>query len=130
MRIYFMTTKRPKAIAKKLKKAAEASGIELKLSHAQRAVARMYGYAHWHELNSSLGRSAPSPMDAEVTGEEVMARRAYQANVLENELAVESELAIALVDAVLPTDRLGRHTLEWDDGGQEDDIQPDRARYW
>ncbi|MER8911444.1 glyoxalase superfamily protein [Mesorhizobium sp. M0854] len=71
MRIYFMTTQRPKTVAKKLKKAAYAAGIELKLGKAQNAVARMYGYAHWNELHSSVGSRTPSLMDGDVADEEV-----------------------------------------------------------
>ena len=124
-----MTTKRPKKIAKKLKRAANASGIQLRLSKAQQAVARMYGYAHWHELHSALGSHPPSPMDGDVADEEVTARRAYQSNVLAAELAIDLDIAAAIVDAVPPTGP-SRRTGLVPDGDWEDEIEQEGKRYW
>lgn len=130
MRIYFITTKGPKAVARKLKKAADATGIELKLGKAQHAVARMYGYAHWNELHSSVGSRTPSPMDGNVANDEVTARRGYQSRILAEELAIEIDIAAALVNAVPPTGRFWNAPSECDVSGGEDDLKQGGPRYW
>lgn len=129
LRIYFMTTQRPKTIAKKLKRAAKAAGIELKLENALEAVAKMYGYAHWHELHSSIGSGTPSLMDGDVSDEEVTARRGYQSRILAEELAIEIDIAAALVDAVPPTGPFSGIASESSGQGKEDFPQ-DGPRYW
>lgn len=130
MRFNLISTKRPKTVAKKLKKAASAIGIELKLSRAQHAVARMYGYANWLDLHSSVGGRPLSPLDDELTDDELMARQAYQSNALAVELDINLEVATALVDAVPPTGRLGGAQLQPDDGEVEDNPGQETARYW
>jgi hypothetical protein len=129
MRIHFETATRPKKIAKRLKKTANERGIVLKLSKAQQSVARMYGYAHWHELHASLGRQTPSPLDGDISEAEVIARRAYQASTLAIELAVEIDIAVALVETVSPTGPLGRSPLKPDRDGEDDAAEGDQ-RYW
>ena len=54
MRFFFDSDTLPRRMAKRLKRAADASGVELKLTHAQHTIARLYGYRDWVELISLL----------------------------------------------------------------------------
>lgn len=87
-------------------------------------------YAHWNELHSSVGIRTPSPMDGDVADEEVTARREYKSRILAEELAIEIDIAAALVNAVPPTGRFWNAPSECDVSGGEDDLKQGGPRYW
>jgi hypothetical protein len=64
MRIEFANTTHPSRVAKSLKKALADNALDFTLSECQQIVARMGGYAGWHELAILAGRRNASPPDA------------------------------------------------------------------
>jgi hypothetical protein len=105
MRIYcgiVHTTK----IAKGLKRALADEGFELGLMRTRETVARMLGYANFHELRAVALREdcpARSQKDQEVSTEEAAARREQYVRTLSNVTGLDRAVAEKVVDAVNPT---------------------------
>jgi hypothetical protein len=86
-----------------LKKYAEGLGIELKLSVAQNAVAKIYGYRAFKELISSIGQDVPTLMDDDVDSGKVQERRAYQVHALAEALDIDEHQAEKIISYLSPT---------------------------
>jgi hypothetical protein len=97
---------RARAVAKDLVKVAAEQGIEMKLSQAQKAVARLFGRRDWADLTARLSSAGQGPEDHELARADLEARLAAQKSVL-----LEVGFAAAAVDDVLarlrPTGRSG-----------------------
>lgn len=104
MHFYFPTDGRPRGIAKKLKRCAEEKGIGIRLTAAQNAMARVYGYRDWLDLLSTIGAEPPSPWDCNVEHDEVVRRRKFQISQLSTALGVEELLAAEIIDVLRPTE--------------------------
>lgn len=131
MRFNFPTDARPRRSAKKLKGSAKALGIEIKLTKAQHAIARVYGYRNWMVLLSSLGTTEPSAWDENVANDEIIRRKEFQVKGLAATLGVEEMIADALISIVRPTGGSVPHVLS-DDLCQEEAAvtmdNPNKAR--
>lgn len=103
MKVMFATDVRLKRIAKQLKKCAGGIGIELKLSAAQNAMARVYGYCNYHDFRSQIGVGTPTLWDDAVGVEEVRKREAFQTAALAEALQIEKAVAARLVAEIAPT---------------------------
>ena len=101
MRIFFNTDKRPREVAKALKRELAAISIELKTKIVQDIVATMYGYPDWGRLLSSIGTEAPSLPDTRCDESTVGSRRTQQIESLLTHVAQAS--AEAIVDRIRPT---------------------------
>jgi hypothetical protein len=74
MRIHFKSTKRPLAIAKRLRRELRAAQVDVSLGRAQAVTAELYGYADWHELDQLAGMEVES-LDDDKAGPEVALQR-------------------------------------------------------
>lgn len=82
MRLYFNDTDIVRSLARKLAAEVRAWGDEIKLSHAQIIVARIFGYNNYAELHKTCGLGNPSAPDKIVTSEEQGRRFAQYIEVL------------------------------------------------
>jgi len=115
MRILFETTKRPKTIAKSLKRELADIGVQRSLSHCQNLVARMFGYDSWNTLHS-VTTAAPTPTsyDDLIEPSEVVARlRQYAAVLASDGIALDD--ANKVLEAISPSGR--NHDLGLAAGG-------------
>jgi hypothetical protein len=91
---------RAKRAAKSLQRQLSVHGEETSLPSCQNVVARMYGYAHWHELTSNVGKADPSP-DDETSDQETIDRRfAQQIQALTGRFPAQAARAAEIVRAV------------------------------
>jgi hypothetical protein len=88
-----------KMLAKRLKRSLAARGIEMKLSVCQNLVARLYGYAHYHEMHRTQV-ACLSVRDLEIDADTAAACRQYQKGVLTQ--AGFGDVADALLDEIAP----------------------------
>lgn len=102
MRIIFNSDRRPKRVAKLLKKHAEAIGTPVKLGRAQQITAQIFGYRDWHEMRAFIGSRPPSDSDDDVGPAEAELRRQFQAAVLVSALGVDTTVADSLIDKLAP----------------------------
>ncbi|ODA91858.1 hypothetical protein BFX40_02440 [Mesorhizobium sp. SEMIA 3007] len=91
-------------MAKKLRRRGVEKGIELKLTAAKHAMARVYGYRNWMELVSTLNTSPPSPWDSYIDLDEVLLRKNYQVKALAYKLGIEEITAAELIAELQPTE--------------------------
>ncbi len=103
MKVLFATDVRMKRIAKQLKRHAGGIGVELKLTEAQNAMARVYGYCNYHDFRSQVGVGTPTLLDDAVGVEEVREREAFQTAALAEALQIEMAAAAKLVAEIAPT---------------------------
>jgi hypothetical protein len=82
MRIRFQDVRRPARMAKLVRAAFAAEGVNIGLSRAQDVCARLYGYATYHELKASCVTQGASPWDEAVAAAEAEARRERQVSSL------------------------------------------------
>jgi hypothetical protein len=88
-----------KMLAKRLKRSLAGRGIEMKLAVCQNVVARLYGYAHYNEMQRTQ-TTHPSVRDLDVDAETAAALRQYQMSVLTQ--AGFGDVADALLDEIAP----------------------------
>lgn len=60
MRLHFSTDVMPRRMARKLQRAAQESGVSMRLKFAQNQIARMFGYRNYEELRAIIGTGASS----------------------------------------------------------------------
>lgn len=60
MRLHFSTDVMPRRMARKLQRAAQESGVSMRLRIAQLQIARMFGYRNYQELRVIIGMGASS----------------------------------------------------------------------
>lgn len=92
-----------KRVAKSLKKELDDLVVPTTLGECQNVVARMYGFANWHEMEADLGRHVPSPDDGAASVEEVAIRRLRHVAVLTAAFPRLEGAAPRVVDAIAPT---------------------------
>lgn len=73
MRVHFKTAAIAKRAATRLKEQ-----LSIKASLAREWTAYVLGYANWHELEQSAGTAMPSPLDEDLTPEDLAERQKYQ----------------------------------------------------
>src|SRR3712207_4049593 len=103
MRVHFQDTFHPLRVSKSLKRLLDEAGHPTKLSAAQALVARMLGYADWHELHKSAAAQPPSPWDADADPEVVAGRRRQFVETLVH-AGIPRATAERIIDDVRPTD--------------------------
>ncbi len=96
------STERPKRKAKRLKRALQAAGYDVRLQKCFELVARMYGYANYHELHSTADGVTCSPDDEAVDEAEFSVRFWSQVEKLV-EIGVSPQDAEQIIDMVRPT---------------------------
>ncbi len=101
MRFHLINTDRVKHQAKRLRRFAAKLGYDLRLTECQNLIARMLGYAHFHELHTCAGSVPPSPGDAFVDDATVAVRRRHEAVLVE--AGLDPAHAGAAVDVIRPT---------------------------
>ncbi len=109
MRFIPSSVNHPKRLAKRMRKASLATASrkmpKISLSMAQKAVAACLGFRDWFELNRTI-RDPVIPCsltDRNVSDEERVARRNYQAERLATILEIPDNIAYALVMVLLPS---------------------------
>jgi len=103
MRVHFRDTFHPLRVSKSLKRLLDEAGHPTKLSAAQALVARMLGYADWHELHMSAAAQPPSPWDGDAAPDVVAGRRRQYVETLVLS-GIPRETAERIIDDVRPTD--------------------------
>jgi hypothetical protein len=94
---------RAKRLAKRLRRLLTEVGIEVSLPACQNAVAEMYGFAHFHEMQQNQGRYAPSPCDEDVGQEIATERLNRHVDVLMRRYGISQANAAEIVEALKPT---------------------------
>lgn len=87
--------------AKRLKKILKRHGRDLSYNGCLNLMARMYGFAHFYELQNSIWAEPLSPFDEDVDNQTLEARFRYQECVMAE--AGFSDIAGAVLDEVNPT---------------------------
>lgn len=101
MRIFLPNSTRPKKAAKHLSRL-----LGVTLSQSQKGVARACGYRDWHELESGLAGSQPSPLDQELADYDFVQRHAQLSLELAAALGIsDGDAQYALSGARLTGDR-------------------------
>lgn len=104
MRIYLASMAHPKRLSKRL-----SSLMDVKLSRAQLAVANMFGYQSWHELEqvTASGKHEPSKPDYLVSAEVQVSRFDYQETKLFDAFADDfvslAELPESIIEELQPS---------------------------
>ncbi|WP_456717767.1 MULTISPECIES: hypothetical protein [unclassified Bradyrhizobium] len=93
---------RAKRIDKRLRALLSETGVEVSLPACQNAVARMYGFAHYHELVANQGRHEPSLSDEEAGPVIADERRARHIDVLRR-FGISEPACAGIVDELAPT---------------------------
>jgi hypothetical protein len=100
MRLFFKNQTHAAGVAKSLLKHVAFPGSGLTLSRCQEIVARMYGYADWHDLVANCSSQQPSPWDDKSTGDEIARRHSQYRDVL---LSSGVHFPQVVIDAIRPT---------------------------
>ncbi len=110
MRFLLSAMTRPKRVAKLLRDELARRGITASLPRCQSAVAAMYGYRNWYEMEHSIvaNADAVSPFDEAANEAEVARRRAQQTAALIQVFPSAAEAADAIIVAIAPTSGLRR----------------------
>jgi hypothetical protein len=95
-------TERPKRKAKRLKRALQEAGYDVRLQKCLELIAQMYGYANYHELHYSIDGVTCSPDDEAGDEARFSARFWSQVEKLV-EIGVSPQDAEHIIDMVRPT---------------------------
>lgn len=96
------STERSKRKAKRLKHELQSAGYDVRLQKCIELVARMYGYADYHELHSTVDGVTCSPDDEAVDEAKFSVRFWSQVEKLV-EIGVSPQDAEQIIDMVRPT---------------------------
>ncbi|MGY3582122.1 hypothetical protein ACVIGB_000954 [Bradyrhizobium sp. USDA 4341] len=113
MQTILQSTGHAKSLAKSLRRSLAKEGCELKLTAAQNAVARMFGYADHRALCASVGKGEPDPYEDEMEADRVGERRATFASRLAAALGVPPAKGMALVVEIGPLCRDRQGYDDW-----------------
>lgn len=102
MRIHMTNLERAKAVSKRMKHLLEPFEPTINLSRCQALVARMFGYADWHEMSKSHALAQPTLDDAFIPQNQCAERRVTFIARL-TECGIEMSIARYLVEALHPT---------------------------
>lgn len=111
MRLHFASLARPKRASKSLRRQLAMRGIEAALVSCYNTVARMAGYAHWHDLQKHVGGDLPpSPDDADADVAVEDRHRQYVAALVADHPQLTAEanamaLAVGLTAGAAPSMR-------------------------
>ncbi|WP_327210281.1 hypothetical protein [Rhizobium leguminosarum] len=99
---------RAKKVLKDLSRMLKEAGVETKHARLQDAVAGLFGYKNWAELNGSIGGMMKDvgPEDHELEPAALFVRKAAQASAIES-LGVPKEKAVEMLAKLRPTGRAG-----------------------
>jgi hypothetical protein len=108
VRIHMTNLERAKAVSKRMKQSLEPFEPSIKLSRCQALVARMFGYADWHELNKSHALAQPT-LDDEFIPKSQCAERSGTFIARLIECGIDANIARYLVEALHPTSERPAH---------------------
>lgn len=108
MRLHFQTDVLPRRMAERLKRAAEANAISMKLMHALNQIARMFGYHHYEELRITVGKDAVAK-NGSLTADEIQSCAVARLTA-DNDLT--ADLAERLFEPIAPLLRLALVPLD------------------
>lgn len=112
MKIEFRSTRHALTIAKRIKKHLRSIGMRVTDGKSMEVAARVFGYADWHELDTSTKRSSisPSPWDDEVEEAVRLAREQAFITRLSQALDIPTDAAQTIISDIGPTKRSSKRS--------------------